>query len=167
MLKSYYCVTYNFKTRDDGRIIFLRLILYTENKNIHKCNSKLIIAISKEYDFIEYEMQYLSPAHLDTCSPEDKIHKYGYDYAFESSMIYIVLHHYHVDPKTEHMHFNFVRDTFNTLEEREILGNKVQNSFESLKAVEVVQRDRTIRAEYPVIYLDDLDCILSGQTTKK
>ena len=73
MLKSYYCVSYNFKTKDDGRVIHLRLLLYTKNGNIHKCNSKLILAISRNYDFIEYTMDYLSPAHLDTCGAEDKI----------------------------------------------------------------------------------------------
>ncbi len=157
MLKSYYCITYNFKTRDDGRVIYLRLLLFAQNQNIHKCNSKIIIAISKEYDFIEYEMEYLSPSHLDKCGSEDKITRYGYRFPFKSNPIKIALRHYQIDTKTAHPHFNFAEDTFNTLEEHEILVSTAKSSSEYLKAIEVVQKSTTDRHDYPMICLDNLE----------
>lgn len=153
MLKSYYCVSYNFKTKDDGRIIHLRMLLYTENSNIHKCNSRLIIAISKAYDFIEYTMDYLSYAHLDKCGAEDKINRYGYKHEIKSTSIKIDLHHFEMDNRTEHPHFNFVQDTFNTLEEHEILAANSKPRIELVKAIEVVQKYTQAREHYPPISL--------------
>lgn len=156
MLKSYYCLSYHFKTKDDGRVIHLRLLLHTENGNVHKCNSKLIIAISKDYDFIEYTMEYLSKAHLDNCGSEDKINRYGYRYPIVSHPIKINLHHYSIDNRTEHTHFNYTEDTFNTLEEREILSNKSALKIEPIKAIEVVSKYTAARLDYPPIRLYNL-----------
>ncbi len=157
MLKSYYCVTYNFKTKDDGRIIYLRLLLFTENQNIHKCNSRIIIAISKVYDFIEYTMDYLSYSHLDKCGAEDKIQRYGFKYAVKSNPIKIDLHHYYLDLKTNHPHFSYVQDTFNTLEEHEILATNGRPNVECVKAIEVVHKYSDSRAYYPPICIDNLE----------
>ncbi len=156
MLKSYYCASYNFKTKDDGRVIHLRLLLYVENENIHKCNSKLIIAISRDYDFIEYTLDYLSPAHLDTCGAEDKINRYGYKYPIESIPIKIDLHHYSIDSRTDHHYFNFIQDTFNTLEEHEIVPIYSKSKIESIKAIEVVSKYTIERTNYPSIRLHEL-----------
>lgn len=153
MLKSYYCLSYNFKTKDDGRIIHLRLLLHTEHKNVHKCNSRLIIAISEAYDFIEYTMDYLSNAHLDKCSAEDKITRYGYQYAVQSNPIKIDLHHYSIDNKTNHIYFNYIEDTFNTLEEQEILSVKSNPRIEALKAVEIKGKYTVARLDFPPIRL--------------
>lgn len=161
MLKSYYCVTYNFKTKDDGRLIYLRLLLFTENGNIHKCNSRLIIAISRNYDFIEYSMEYLSYSHLDKCGAEDKIHRYGYKHEIKSNAIKIDLHHFTLDTKTDHPHFNFVQDTFNTLEEHEILAANAKPKVELLKAIEVIHKYAENREEYPPISLHNLDQLIS------
>lgn len=156
MLKSYYCLSYNFKTRDDGRIIHLRLLLHTANGNVHKCNSKLIIAISEVYDFIEYTMDYLSSAHLDKCGAEDKINRYGYRYAVKSNPIKIDLHHYSITSKTDHPYFNFIEDTFNTLEEHEILSVTSGPAIESVKAVEVISKYTEARLDFPPIRLHNL-----------
>lgn len=156
MLKSYYCISYTFKTKDDGRVIHLRLLLYTENNSVHTCNSKLIIAISKDYDFIEYTMDYLSPSHLDKCGAEDKINRYGYKYSIKSNPIKIDLHHYSIDNRTDHPHFNYVEDTFNTLEENEILSVNSKSTIESIKAIEVVGKYTVKRLSYPPIRLYNL-----------
>jgi len=160
MLKSYYCISYHFKTKDDGRVIHLRLLLYTENGNIHKCNSKLIIAISKEYDFVEYTLEYLSPSHLDKCGAEDKINRYGYQYIIKSTPIKIGLHHYDTNTKMEHPHFNYVKDTFNTLEENEILATGSKPKIEYVKAIEVVHKYTIERLNYPAIRLDSLEKVI-------
>ena len=149
-------MSYNFKTKDDGRMIHLRLLLYTENSNVHKCNSKLIAAINQAYDFIEYTMDYLSHAHLDTCGAEDKINRYGYRYAVQSNPIEIDLHHYSIDSKTDHPYFNYVEDTFNTLEEHEILSSKSNPKIESVKAVEISSKYTVARLDYPPIRLHNL-----------
>lgn len=129
------------------------MLLYTENSNIHKCNSRLIIAISKAYDFIEYTMDYLSYAHLDKCGAEDKINRYGYKHEIKSTSIKIDLHHFEMDNRTEHPHFNFVQDTFNTLEEHEILAANSKPRIELVKAIEVVQKYTQAREHYPPISL--------------
>jgi len=157
MLKSYYCISYNFKTKDDGRVIHLRVLLYAKNSNIHKCNSKLIIAISNHYDFIEYTMDYLSLAHLDKCGAEDKITRYGYKYPIKSNPIKIDLHHYSIDSRTDHRYFNYVEDTFNTLEEHEILSVNSMPRIESIMAVEVISKHNIERSIYPAIRLHNLD----------
>lgn len=156
MLKSYYCLSYNFKTKDDGRVIHLRLLLYTENGNVHKCNSKLIIAISEAYDFIEYTMDYLSPSHLDKCGAEDKITRYGYKYQINSNPIQIDLHHYSIESRTDHKYFNYIEDTFNTLEEHEILSINSAPKIESIKAIEVISKYSNARLDYPPIRLHNL-----------
>lgn len=161
MLKSYYCVTYNFKTKDDDRIIYLRLLLFTENGNIHKCNSRIITAISKSYNFIEYTMDYLSYSHLDKCGAEDKINRYGFRYPIKSNAIKIDLHHYSMDPKTDHPHFSFVQDTFNTFEEYEILAANSKPSVECVKAIEIVHKYTQDRRHYPPICIDNLEQYIS------
>jgi hypothetical protein len=156
MLKSYYCLSYHFTTKDDGRVIHLRLLLHTEHKNVHKCNSKLIIAISETYNFIEYTMDYLSNAHLDKCGAEDKINRYGYRYPVQSNPIKIDLHHYSIDNKADHPYFNYIEDTFNTLEESEILSVKSGSRIESVKAIEITGKYTVARLDFPPIRLYNL-----------
>jgi len=156
MLKSYYCVSYNFRTKDDDRVIHLRLLLYARNDNIHKCNSKLIIAISNVYDFIEYTLDYLSPGHLDKCGAEDKITRYGYKYPIKSNEINIELHHCSVDSRANHTPFNYIEDTFNTLEEHEILLVHSKPEIVSIKAIEVIGKYTAVRLNYPPIRLYNL-----------
>jgi hypothetical protein len=153
MLKSYHCVTYNFKTRDDGRVIFLRLILHTDHTTIHNCNSKIIIAIMNNYDFINYDLHYLSAAHLDSCSAEDKINRYGYNYALKSNHITISLQHATVEAKTIHPYFQFIEDTFNTIEEYEIISNTNLVEITDFKAVEITQKFALKRTIFPTIEL--------------
>lgn len=101
-------------------------------------------------------MEYLSPSHLDKCGAEDKITRYGYRYPIQSNPIQIDLHHYAIDSRTDHTFFNYVEDTFNTLEEHEILSVTSKPKIESIKAIEVIGKYSTERIDYPPINLHDL-----------
>ncbi|WP_299255312.1 hypothetical protein [uncultured Cytophaga sp.] len=107
----------------------------------------------KSYSFINYDMHYLSSAHLDSCSAEDKVNRYGYNYSLKSNTITIPLQHALLESKTEHPYFEFITDTFNTIEENEIVSNLNDVQITEFKAIEITQNFAPTRTIFPLIEL--------------